>query len=134
MITHFDSSTYICYEADSVKSGIKKIYEVNPDIVLLDVELEDGTGIDLMSSLNAINFQLIFITAHNKYAINAFKFSAIDFLLKPIDSEDLLNAFQKAKKQIRSESLEEQLWVLKQSFHRDRVLCQRIQFLLYRSV
>lgn len=117
MITHFDNSLYECFEADSVENGIKKINEINPDIVLLDVELEDGTGIDLLSSLQAINFQLIFITAHNKYAIDAFRFSAIDFLLKPIDIEDLGSALEKAKQQIKNKNLEEQIEVLKQNLN-----------------
>jgi two-component system LytT family response regulator len=86
-------------QADGVKSGIAKINSYNPEIVFLDVELGDGTGMDLLSQLGKINFQVVFITAHNKYAIDAFKFSAIDFLLKPINPEELVRSIEKFKKQ-----------------------------------
>ena len=84
-------------------------------MVLLDVELDDGTGMDLLGLLDRIDFQLIFITAFNKYAINAFKFSAIDFLLKPFTPGELVEAFNKASQQIRISSLDEQVAVMQET-------------------
>ena len=103
------------FEANGVVTGLKSIAEVNPDLLFLDVELDDGTGMDLLSKLSIINFQVIFVTAHNKYAIDAFRFSAIDFLLKPIDSEELIVAFDRVIKHIKNSFLQDQLQVLQES-------------------
>lgn len=118
MIGNFCTGIDELYEAESVALGLQKISEINPDVVLLDVELDDGTGMDLLAHLNQINFHLIFITAHNKYAIDAFRFSATDFLLKPISPDELINAFDKVKLQIKNKYLSEQLQVLQQSLNK----------------
>ncbi|MBC7863290.1 MAG: response regulator transcription factor [Bacteroidia bacterium] len=102
-------------EANGVGSGLAAIEKYSPDIVFLDVEMGDGTGMDLIRKLGKFNFQLIFITAHNKYAIDAFKFSAIDFLLKPIDADELSQAVSKAKKYIETKNLSEQLQIMQES-------------------
>ena len=83
-------------EANGVKDGIDKIKEYKPDLVFLDVEMEDGTGFDLLSRYGKIDFRFIFVTGHDSYAIRAFKFSAIDYILKPIDPDDLTRALDKA--------------------------------------
>jgi two-component system LytT family response regulator len=89
-------------EATSVQAGLEIIKQTNPDIVLLDIQLEGGSGFDLLNQLDDINFKLIFITAFNEYAIKAFKFNALDYILKPIDPEDLKNAIEKAQEQLDS--------------------------------
>jgi len=99
-------------EEDSVKSGVAKLKVSTPDILFLDVELGDGTGMDVLSAFSEINFPVVFITAHNKYAIDAFRHSAIDFLLKPIDPELLMQAVQKANKSKESLQIKNQLLVL----------------------
>ena len=102
-------------EADGVSTGLKAIDDVKPEIVFLDVEMDDGTGFDLVQKIGNYNFQLIFITAHNKYAVNAFKFSAIDFLLKPIDPMDLVLSVNKALSQKKNKDLEHQVKLLEES-------------------
>ncbi|MBL7912350.1 MAG: response regulator transcription factor [Bacteroidia bacterium] len=99
-------------QADGVVNGLKKIHEIDPDIVFTDVEMEDGTGMDMLSKLSEIKFQVIFITAHNKYAIDAFKFSAIDFLTKPINPDDLAKSVQKAEQSVKKRSYLEQVAVM----------------------
>lgn len=99
-------------EAGGVEEGLRKINSFRPDIVLLDVEMEDGTGFDLVKKIPNPEFQLIFTTAHNKYAVQAFKCSAIDYLLKPIDPAELENALRKANKQLSGNQLSRQLDVL----------------------
>ncbi|MCX6320132.1 MAG: LytTR family DNA-binding domain-containing protein [Bacteroidetes bacterium] len=101
-------------EADGVHSGLQKIRNYHPDIVFLDVEMEDGSGFDLMKQIPDPDFQLIFVTAHNKYAIEAFRFSAIDYLLKPVDPESLQISVQKASKNIRHSNLSQQVQILLQ--------------------
>jgi two-component system, LytTR family, response regulator len=98
--------------ADGVQSGLQKIRAFQPDIILLDVEMDDGTGFDLMKQVTDASFQLIFVTAHNKYAIEAFRFSAIDYLLKPVDPDALQHSISKAAKHIRNSNLHQQVQVL----------------------
>lgn len=102
-------------QANGVKSGLEAIQKHKPDLVFLDVEMDDGTGMDLMKQLSSFDFQLIFITAFNKYAVDAFKFSAIDFLLKPVNSDELIRSVERAQKNIRSKDLSQQLAVLQES-------------------
>lgn len=108
------SGQHIIEEADGVATGIEKINSFEPDIVLLDVEMNDGTGFDLLKQLKGISFQLIFTTAHNQYAIQAIKFSAIDYLLKPIDPVELNASLQRAKENISLQTMQQQLTVLMQ--------------------
>lgn len=86
----------IVYMAENVKEGIKAIEIYNPDIVFLDIQMQGETGFDLLSQIESINFSIIFTTAHDKYALHAIKFSAIDYLLKPIDVTELNQAIDKA--------------------------------------
>jgi two-component system, LytTR family, response regulator len=116
MVTSWSAGHHMIEEADGVASGVKKINSFQPDIVLLDVEMNDGTGFDLIKQIPSPSFQLIFTTAHNQYAIQAIKFSAIDYLLKPIDPVELNNSLQKAKENISGQTLQKQLAVLMQQF------------------
>jgi two-component system LytT family response regulator len=116
MVAAWQNGLHIIEEADGVASGIAAINSFVPDIVLLDVEMNDGTGFDLLRQLTNPSFQLIFTTAHNKYAIQAIKFSAIDYLLKPIDPVELYSSLQKAKENISNHAMQKQLAVLLQQF------------------
>lgn len=118
LIQNYCPFDFDLYEATGVETGLKAISEIHPDILFLDVELDDGTGMDLLSKLVEINFHVIFITAHNKYAIDAFRFSAIDFLLKPIEPLELIDAFEKVTKQIKNNSLQDQLLIMQQSINK----------------
>ncbi|NTW32011.1 MAG: response regulator transcription factor [Bacteroidetes bacterium] len=91
-------------EAGGVKTGIVSIYEHHPELVFLDVNMNDGTGFDLLEiiakekgGIENINFKIIFTTAYEEFAVKAFKYSAIDYLLKPIIPDDLINAVEKIK-------------------------------------
>lgn len=79
----------------SVDEGIKKIKAIKPQLVFLDVQMPPKTGFDLLSSFDTINFEVIFTTSFEHFAIKAFKFSAIDYLLKPFSEEDLAIALKK---------------------------------------
>ncbi len=84
-------------EAESVATGNILLQQVEPELLLLDVEMGDGTGFDLLAQLSEINFKVVFITAHDGFAIRAFKYSAIDYILKPVDPEDLKRAIERAQ-------------------------------------
>ena len=89
-------------EAYGVKTGIDSINKHIPELVFLDIKMSDGTGFDLLEiitsergGIDKINFKIIFTTAYEQYAINAFKYSAVDYLLKPIIPDDLKKAVEK---------------------------------------
>lgn len=86
--------------ARNFSEGINIVNERKPDLLFLDVELGDKTGFDILDTLENISFQTIFITAHEDYALQAIKFSALDYLLKPFSYEDLKTSVQKAKNNI----------------------------------
>ncbi len=75
----------------------------HPNLLLLDIELEDGTGFDLLKKFENPDFKVIFITAHNQFAIRAFKVSALDFILKPVNPEELAEAVGKAQQVVQNE-------------------------------
>jgi two-component system LytT family response regulator len=76
----------------TVDEAVTAINNTKPDVVFLDIEMQQETGFDLLNKIGEIDFEVIFITAYSDYAIKAIKFSAIDYLLKPIDIEELKNA------------------------------------------
>ncbi len=78
--------------------GLKGIRTLQPALVLLDIEMPVMNGFQLLEKVGDINFQLIFITAYDQYAVRAFRFSALDYLLKPVDTIDLVAAIQRAEK------------------------------------
>ncbi|HEX8515555.1 MAG TPA: LytTR family DNA-binding domain-containing protein [Bacteroidia bacterium] len=82
-------------KAGSAKEAKRVIEEVNPSLVFLDIEMPGGSGFELLESFPQRNFSVIFTTAYDQYAVKAFKFSAIDYLLKPINIEELMNAVKK---------------------------------------
>lgn len=97
LLTKYCSGVEIIAMADSVQSGVECIAKHKPELVMLDIQMQDGTGFDLLKQIEDPSFQLIFTTAHDEYAIKAFKFSAIDYLLKPIMLEELEAAVERAK-------------------------------------
>lgn len=100
-------------EANSVESGIIAIAKQKPDILFLDIDLGDGNGFDLLRTIKEEDaIQVIFITAHNQYALKALKASAIDYLLKPLKPSELILAFKKVKKQLKQNQLHDQLDIL----------------------
>jgi len=84
-------------EASNIKEAHQLILQHEPDLVLLDIEMPGGTGFDLLSKFDEVNFDVIFITAFDKYAIKAIKFSAMDYILKPVDEEELVKAIKRAE-------------------------------------
>jgi len=110
--------------ADSVVSGVKLLMKEQPDLLFLDIQLGDGTGFDILEILPEINFKIIFTTASDEYALRAFRFAAVDYLLKPIDLEELKSAIERAKNQLETTS--ERLDVLKDTFRKPDELPTRM--------
>ena len=86
-------------QADGVESGKQLIINTKPGLLFLDVQMQDGTGFDLLAAINRTNLQVIFVSAYDHFAITAIKFSAIDFLVKPVDTFELERAIDKVKSQ-----------------------------------
>lgn len=101
LLARYAPEIQILGEADSVQSGIETINNLKPQVVFLDIQLNDGTGFDILEQLAAMNGKssthIVFITAHEQYAIKAFRFSALDFLLKPVDPDELQKVIEKIK-------------------------------------
>ncbi|MCD4789227.1 MAG: LytTR family DNA-binding domain-containing protein [Bacteroidales bacterium] len=103
---------HVVDEADCVKAGVEKIQNLNPDVVFLDVQMPDGTGFDLLEQLPEINFKIIFVSAYDKFAIQAFKFSAIDYILKPVEPEQLIEACSRLSEDDKYSEINKKLEVL----------------------
>jgi len=98
--------------ANGVDSALEQISELRPDLVLLDIEMSQGNAFDLLNQLMPLSFQVIFVTAFDNYAIRAFKYSAIDYLLKPVDIDDLRNAIDRVVEKPGSKDLAQQMRIL----------------------
>lgn len=98
--------------ANAVDDATVMIATMKPDVVFLDIELQSGTGFDILDRLREAPFEVIFTTAFDQYAIKAVKFSSLDYLLKPIDLDELKIAVEKAKKIKDRETYNEQLKIL----------------------
>jgi two-component system LytT family response regulator len=106
----------IVHEADSVTSALKEIEDFSPDLLLLDIQLHDKTGFDILQTIAPRYIPTIFITAYNDFALKAFEVSALDYLLKPFDPSDLTSAILKAHKRIQNDKILDQLDVFRQQF------------------
>lgn len=95
LIQSYCPNVNICGMAESVSTGVELIRSVKPDLVFLDIEMQSGSGFDLLERIGKVNFEVIFTTAYEQYALKAIKFSALDYLLKPIDIAELKTAVEK---------------------------------------
>lgn len=100
--------------AEDVPSGVIAINQHNPDVLFLDVEMPGYTGFQLLDFFKQVDFEIIFTTAHSDYALQAFKVSAIDFLLKPIQISELISAVEKVKK--KQGAISQRLDTLRENF------------------
>lgn len=112
----------ICYSGEE---GIKRITELKPQLVFLDIEMPHMNGFQMLEQLPKIDFEIIFTTSYDQYAITAFKFSALDYLLKPVDREELEKAVQRVIKKINP-PVSQQLEILLQKINQPAITVQRI--------
>ncbi|WP_077436224.1 LytR/AlgR family response regulator transcription factor [Sphingobacterium sp. CZ-UAM] len=93
-----ETDTALIGWSDSVRTAAKLIEEKKPDVILMDIQLKDGTAFDLLKKLNVIPQNVIFITAYNHFAIKAIKYGALDYLLKPVDQTELKEALERYRR------------------------------------
>ncbi len=96
-------------EADSVDSGIELIQNEQPQLVLLDIDIKGGTGFHILQKVHPYTFAIIFITAFNEFAFKAIKFSALDYILKPVNEVEFCTAVKNAVESIESKQIETQV-------------------------
>ncbi len=106
----------IIAECGNVPEGVLAINKHNPKLVFLDIEMPEYNGFELLSFFRDVDFEIIFVTAYNEYALKAFEVSAVDYILKPVDIDKLKTAVEKASKKLNSFDMKNRLDVLKESF------------------
>ncbi len=119
---HLSKELKIVGEADDVGTGLKVISDHKPDLVFLDIKMPEGTGFDLLKQLSKVDFEVIFTTAYDQFALDAFRFSAIGYLLKPIKHEELVNTVRTHIERLRNQGTVEdkRLKVLVENYGDDR--------------
>ena len=112
----------VCYNA---ADGLKAIRQYAPDLVFLDVEMPKMNGFEMLEQIPSVNFEIIFTTSYDQYALKAIRFSAIDYLLKPVDEEELKQAVQKVIRRSQK-PIAEQLEILMQRIHQPKTPVSKI--------
>jgi two-component system LytT family response regulator len=110
-VENYCKDIQIVDEADSAEQGIEQIKELQPQLIFLDIELPLGSGFDLLEACKDASFDIIFTTAHDKYALQAIKACALDYLLKPISATDLVKAVDKVRQRNQSGTATQQIGV-----------------------
>jgi two-component system, LytTR family, response regulator len=96
-------------EYSDTSTAILQIQLLEPELVFLDIAMPDRNGFDLLNELSPVRFEIIFVTAHNDYTIQAFKYSAVDYLLKPVEEDLLIEAVRRAAQRITSKASANQI-------------------------
>ncbi len=112
MLDRYCKNVEIVAETDSYRGGLKEIREHHPDVVFLDIQMPDGSGFRMLEELDEIDFEIIFTTAFDQFAIKAIKYSALDYLLKPIDPEELVRALKKVETKLSNQKVNQNIQVL----------------------
>jgi two-component system LytT family response regulator len=102
LVEEFCPQVIIVGEANNARDAIQLIHQKKPMLVFLDIEMPYGNGFEVLDELKPFDFEVVFITAYDNYAIKAFKYSALDYLLKPVNIEELQAAVRKVEKQMQS--------------------------------
>jgi two-component system, LytTR family, response regulator len=97
--------------AEGVETALTVIQATRPDLLFLDIEMTQGNAFDLLNQLRPLTFQVIFVTAFDNYAIRAFKYSAVDYLLKPVDIDELLGAVERVVQRSQQKNIIDQMQV-----------------------
>lgn len=117
LIKEFCTDVNILATCSNVPDGVIAINEHKPALVFLDIEMPDYNGFELLNFFREVDFEIVFVTAYSEYALKAFEVSAVDYLMKPVDIDQLKNAVEKTKAKIKSNDIKERIDLLKENFH-----------------
>ena len=128
MLHHYFTDIEITGQAATVDEAVEGIQKFSPQVIFLDVQMNGETGFDLLDSLPDIDFEVIFTTAYHEFAVKAFRYSAIDYLIKPIDPPELESATQKAldKIQLQQSHTARQLKILRQQLSGEQKFSDKV--------
>ena len=128
MLSHFSGEINTAVEAGTINEAVASIEANPPQLVFLDIQMQKENGFDLLDRLTGNNFEVIFITAHHEFAVKAFRYNAIDYLMKPVDADEFEAAVTKALNKIKhdNKNSREQISLLKQQWKNPNKLPDRI--------
>jgi two-component system LytT family response regulator len=113
-------------ECADATEGLQTIREHQPDLIFLDIDMPGMSGLEMLNQLDEIDFDVIFTTAHDEYALEAFKVSPVDYLLKPVDENELVDAVQRLEKRRQRVFNKEQFELLMTNYHQSHIPLQKL--------
>jgi len=128
LLEEFCPAVAVLGEASSADQALPLIQLHQPDLVFLDIEMPFGNAFDLLDRLKPVEFEIVFITAFDEYTLKAFKYSALDYLLKPVNIDELKEAVKKASRRIEHKNINKQLANLFHNLNKPHASLQRIAF------
>lgn len=126
LLAQYCKDVMVCAEAGDVESGKSMIEAFRPDLVFLDIEMPGGSGFKLLSSIDNIDFEVVFTTAYEQFAIKAIRHAALDYLLKPIDPKELVAAVEKVKESKYKKTLKKQYDSLLKNIDPEQLVVRKI--------
>ncbi len=126
LLAQYCPDVMVCAEADDITSGQSMIEAFSPDLVFLDIEMPGGSGFKLLSNIKDVDFEVIFITAYEQFAIKAIRHDALDYLLKPVDPKELVAAVEKVKEAKYKKTLKRQYDTLLKNIDPEQLVVKKI--------
>ena len=126
LLAQYCQDVMVCAEADDITSGQEMIEAFRPDLVFLDIEMPGGSGFKLLNNIKDIDFEVVFITAYEQFAIKALRHDALDYLLKPVDPKELVAAVEKVKDAKYKKTLKKQYDSLLKNINPDQLTVKKI--------
>ncbi|MBR5216652.1 MAG: response regulator transcription factor [Bacteroidales bacterium] len=126
LLAQYCQDVMVCAEADDIASGKNMIETFRPDLVFLDIEMPGGSGFKLLTSMDEIDFEVVFITAYEQFAIKAIRHDALDYILKPIDPKELVAAVEKVKEAKYKKTLKKQYDSLLKNLDPEQLVVRKI--------
>lgn len=123
---HCSGSVQVMDSFNTVDEAVSGSLLLQPDLVFLDMQIHDKSGFDMLNQIQKINFDIIFTTAYEKYAVQAFKFSAIDYLLKPVDADELMHAVAKLEERLMKNQMAQKIDALFANMKTTQIAQKRI--------
>lgn len=120
LLKEFCPQVEVLAKCSNVPEGVLAINQNRPQLVFLDIEMPEYSGFELLSFFREVDFEIVFVTAYNDYALKAFEVSAVDYVLKPVDIDKLKQAVEKAEKKLSNNDMQNRLEVLKESFQTEQ--------------